>query len=99
MHEKGAFTAGLDLGSATTKAVVLDADRKIVSMAIRPTGGVASESGEKVLEEVLTKAGLRYDDLLRLVTTGYGRRILRYPHVSIPEIICHAIGAHNLKSA
>jgi predicted CoA-substrate-specific enzyme activase len=92
------FVAGLDLGSATTKAVVLDGAREIVSMAISHTGGTALESGEQVLEEVLTGAGLRFDDLSRLVTTGYGRRIIEYPSEPVPEIICHAAGAFELNS-
>jgi (R)-2-hydroxyacyl-CoA dehydratese activating ATPase len=90
------FAVGLDLGSATTKAVVVDEAGHIVAGALEATGGAALVRGESVLEEVLAKAGCANADEVPLVTTGYGRHLLKRSHTALPEIICHAAGAFSL---
>ena len=90
-----AFAAGIDIGSATTKAVVLDAEKNILSSVVKPTGKSVSEIGSTVLDEAVSKAGLVREDLCRVVSTGYGRYSVEGAQ-AIPEIICHAMGAYTL---
>ena len=42
------------------------------------------------------KAGIRKEDIVRIVTTGYGRAYIDSGDDSITEITCHAKGAHYL---
>ena len=65
--------AGIDSGSTSTDVVILDKDGKIKSTMIIPTGGGAMMSAEKSLEMAVEKAGIRKEDIVRIVTTGYGR--------------------------
>ena len=79
-----------------TKAPILDKDGKIKSTMIIPTGGGAMMSAEKSLEMAVEKAGIRKEDIVRIVTTGYGRAYIDSGDDSITEITCHAKGAHYL---
>lgn len=63
---------------------------------IIPTGGGAMMSAEKSLEKAVEKAGISKDDIVRIVTTGYGRAYINSGDDSITEITCHAKGAHYL---
>ena len=63
---------------------------------IIPTGGGAMMSAEKSLEMAVEKAGIRKEDIVRIVTTGYGRAYIDSGDDSITEITCHAEGAHYL---
>ena len=87
-----AHYAGVDLGSITVKAVILDDDR-IVASALDFAGYDSAEAAERVLAEALHRAGLRREDVARLVGTGYGRnrvpgadKPVSYTHLTLPTI-------------
>ncbi|MBR6025915.1 MAG: 2-hydroxyacyl-CoA dehydratase [Firmicutes bacterium] len=90
------YTAGIDSGSASTDAVILDADKNIVGFSILPTGAGAMHGAEKALSLALENAGLRKEDIDKIVTTGYGRDTVGLSDLSVTEISCHAKGAHFL---
>ena len=89
------FFCGLDIGAATTKAVILDDDR-IVSYSVLPTGQSVSLATDKALEEATRKVGLGMADFSRVVATGYGRHAVPFADRAVSEIICHAKGANFL---
>ena len=90
------YVAGIDSGSTSTDVVILDQDGKIKSTMIIPTGGGAMMSAEKSLEQAVEKAGIRKEEIVRIVTTGYGRAYIDNGDDSITEITCHAKGANYL---
>ena len=90
------YVAGIDSGSTSTDVVILDQNGKIKSTMIIPTGGGAMMSAEKSLAAAVEKAGVQEEDIVRIVTTGYGRAYIDSGDDSITEITCHAKGAHYL---
>ena len=90
------YVAGIDSGSTSTDVVILDQNGKIKSTMIIPTGGGAMMSAEKSLAAAVEKAGIQEEDIVRIVTTGYGRAYIDSGDDSITEITCHAKGAHYL---
>ena len=91
------YVAGIDSGSTSTDAVILDRNRNLVASVILPTGAGASISAEQALEAVLTQASLTSEDLASTVATGYGRAAIEAGDKSITEISCHARGARFLE--
>ncbi|HWQ40579.1 MAG TPA: acyl-CoA dehydratase activase [Desulfosporosinus sp.] len=85
------ITAGIDVGSTATKAVIFDG--AIRSMAIAPTGWNPKEAGRNIFNEALNKAGLLERDIDMIVGTGYGRVSLSFIGKKVTEITCHAKGA------
>jgi len=65
------ITVGIDSGSSTTKALVM-IDNKIAGKDWTPSGDVV-KSAELVLENALKEAGITYDQVEAMGTTGYGR--------------------------
>ena len=92
----GHYFAGIDSGSTSTDAVILDENRRMIAGVILPTGAGAAGSSERALEKALEKAGLHREDIAMVVSTGYGRAAIRESDQSITEISCHAKGAHFL---
>lgn len=90
------YVAGVDSGSTSTDAVVLDRQRRILGCAILPTGAGAAAGAERALQQALEQAGLNREDLSAVVTTGYGRETIGISDDSVTEITCHAKGAHFL---
>jgi len=66
------LTVGLDSGSSTTKAVVME-NNKIIGKDWTPSGAVVIESATQVLNNALEQAGVTLDQIEAIGTTGYGR--------------------------
>lgn len=65
------LTAGIDSGSTTTKAIIMQ-DNKIIGKGWVPTIKVI-ESAEEAYNNALNEAGVKREDIQALGTTGYGR--------------------------
>lgn len=90
------YFAGLDIGSLTCDAVILDERSEIVGQSIVLTGCRNSAAMEKALELALHEARLTYDDLAHKGFTGYGRELAGNGDARSTEIACHAKGARFL---
>jgi predicted CoA-substrate-specific enzyme activase len=86
------ITAGVDMGSTATKALVLT-DGRIAGSTARVTGADPERSGELALAESLQQAGLELEAMDYIVATGYGRRALELADESVNEINANARGA------
>ncbi len=89
--ENGRIVAGVDVGAATAKAVILN-NNVVLASSVIPTGSSASQAGDAVAREALGKAGLSMDDVEYFISTGYGRRAVSFANKVLTEIICHAAG-------
>jgi predicted CoA-substrate-specific enzyme activase len=84
---------GVDVGSSTTKVVLLDGDKNLLGFAVRRSGTDFAGGAERCLEEALEKAGMKErPHFLRTISTGYGRKNVRYSQGDKTEISCHARG-------
>ncbi len=89
------YTMGVDVGSASSKVVILeDGIRVVVQKAVQL--GTGSSGPQRVLEEALTESGLKMEDMTRVVATGYGRFSFDQADRQVSEISCHAKGIHHL---
>ena len=89
------YCAGIDIGSAASKAVILNHDR-IVAEYLMATGPESRATARDVMNGVLSRADLDLDDLAYVVATGYGRINVPFAGEVITEIACHAKGVHAL---
>ena len=88
------YFAGIDIGSTMTKvAIVSDS---LSASVIGPTGPEHRRLANRVMEEALNQAGLRFDQLSYVVATGYGRINVPFADRQVTEITCHAKGLHSL---
>lgn len=90
------YYAGIDSGSTSTNAVIIDDKRNIISFVTVPTGVRVAESARKALDLALNKGGLEINDISKIVTTGYGRERIDFRAKDVTEITCHAKGAYFL---
>lgn len=89
------IAAGIDVGSTTTKAVILT-DNGLSSYAVQSSGTDIPEIARQVMDEALEKIDLSYQDVDTIVATGYGRISLPFATKTITEITCNAAGVHHL---
>jgi len=89
------ITAGIDIGSISTKAAIMKSGALLGTKVIS-TGYHSELAGSKALDEILSDLGITGDYVDRIVSTGYGRRSMTAADKAITEIMCHAAGAYYL---
>jgi predicted CoA-substrate-specific enzyme activase len=89
------LVAGIDVGAATAKAVVLNANR-ILSSRVLPTGESVTSAAESVMRETLDTINLSRQEIDYVIATGYGRKAVPFADEAITEISCHAKGVNML---
>jgi bzd-type benzoyl-CoA reductase Q subunit len=92
-HETKMITAGVDIGSVGSKAVIM-LDGELYAYAVTRTGGVSEETAIRVMNWALEETGLKTKNVHYVVGTGYGRVNVPFAKRAITEIACHARGAH-----
>lgn len=90
------YFAGIDIGSLTCDAVIIDESATIVSSAIVLTGARSRNAIESAYREALDRANLSDEQVVTLISTGYGREQVEKRLKSVTEISCHARGAYHL---
>jgi (R)-2-hydroxyacyl-CoA dehydratese activating ATPase len=88
-----AYAAGVDVGSTQTKAVVIDATRRIVARALTDTGANVTRAAENAFQQALAAADVREEEVEYVVGTGYGRYKVTFGNTQVTEISCHGRGA------
>jgi len=89
------LSLGIDIGSATSKVVIMKDGAEIIAKALH-TAGIGSEGGKIAMDKALADAGLKMEDIDVVTATGYGRNILEFADYRISELSCHGKGAHFL---
>src|SRR5512146_1835298 len=88
-----AFSAGVDVGSTQTKAIILNEQRAIVSRALIDTGANVVLAAENAYVAALRDGNIREEEVEYVVGTGYGRYKVTFGDTQITEISCHGRGA------
>ena len=86
---------GIDIGSSSSKAALLDAGRNVLASSVINLG-TGTGAVDRVIGEVLEIADVSRDDVLYTVVTGYGRITYSGADEQITEISCHGKGVHLL---
>jgi len=87
------FVAGIDIGSGTTKAVIMGSDRQVKGRFQTKTKVNFEAVALEVLEEALKAAGVDRDAVAYVATTGLGRYSISFRDIQITDITCGARGA------
>jgi predicted CoA-substrate-specific enzyme activase len=91
MKTAGEITAGIDIGSRTTKALIWDGQNAL-GRALLSTGWSPEKSAVQAYEKALESATLTPGMITKRVVTGYGRGSASFADETITEITAHARG-------
>ncbi|MGW0035128.1 benzoyl-CoA reductase [Gordonia desulfuricans] len=87
------YVMGVDLGSTTAKAVIVDDAGEIAGSAVVQMGAVSRDAVAVAMDRARADAGVDASEIRRIVSTGYGRKLVPGADRSFTEITCHARGA------
>jgi (R)-2-hydroxyacyl-CoA dehydratese activating ATPase len=89
------YALGIDIGSASSKAVILKENGEVAGQAVVSVG-TGTTGPERALREAFGQAGIGPEDIGRTVATGYGRVTYAGADRQVSEITCHARGVLHL---
>ncbi|MFX1301512.1 MAG: acyl-CoA dehydratase activase [Promethearchaeota archaeon] len=89
------YGIGIDVGSTTTKAVLIDSTGRVKARYLLATGASAKKSVQRCLDKLASQSKQDLSDIA-MISTGYGRSQANFASKSVTEITCHGIGIHSL---
>ena len=95
MSKDKKYYAGVDMGSVSIKAVVVN-DHRIVASYLVASGGNYRDVAQNVLDGVLSRIGINYDQIAGIVVTGLGAESFPFAVRQASDISCQAVGCHRL---
>lgn len=87
------LTLGIDVGSTTSKCLILKNGAELLSSAVI-SAGTGTTGPARAFAAALDEANLRREDIAAVTATGYGRASFDGTDYTVSELSCHAIGAH-----
>ncbi len=89
-------TAGIDVGTTYTKAVLVNEHGMILGRALEPTGFRLTEVAGRTLQTALEQAGRRREEVGYVVATGFGRHQATFADIHVTDLTAAARGAARL---
>lgn len=87
------FTLGIDIGSTASKCVLLADGATIVAKSLIDVGA-GTTGPARAIEQVLSDAKMKQEDIAFTLATGYGRNsLMDIADKQMSELSCHAKGA------
>ena len=85
------FTLGIDIGSTTSKCVILKDGNEVIAKSLIQAG-TGTKGPDEAYQEVLSQAGLTREEISYVMATGYGRNTYDKADGEMSELSCHAKG-------
>lgn len=83
---------GVDVGASRAKAVVLGPDKNLLGYAVEKSGTDFKSVADHCLATSLEMAGVSKNNMVKAVSTGYGRNNVSFAQENKTEIGCHSQG-------
>ncbi len=90
------LTAGIDVGSTYTKAVVANEENAVLGQALGNTGFKLTEVSRRIYDQALQNAGLREENISYVVATGFGRHMATFSDAQVTDLTASAWGSLSL---
>jgi (R)-2-hydroxyacyl-CoA dehydratese activating ATPase len=83
---------GVDIGASRAKAVILDRDKNLLGFAVEKSGTDFTLVADQCLTTSLQMAGVSKNNIVKTISTGYGRKNVSFAEGDKTEIGCHSKG-------
>jgi predicted CoA-substrate-specific enzyme activase len=86
---------GVDVGASRTKVALLDPDKNLIGHDVRKSGTDFAATADACLASALKMAKATATDIVKTISTGYGRKNVNSAQGTKTEIGCHAKGCYH----
>ena len=89
------FYGGIDCGTWTTKAVVIDGEARLMGSLVVRTAADLAGAAERAFDGAIERAGITSEECSAIWATGFGRTNVSFADGTRTELDCHARGVHH----
>ncbi len=89
------FVLGIDIGSASSKGIVLG-EQGAVGSLVCPSGGDFKRTAESLRGDLFSQAGISASHISRTVATGFGANLVTFADEVKPDIVCQGEGVTSI---
>ncbi len=89
------FYGGIDSGTWTTKAVVIDEEAHLLGSLVVRSAADLSGAAERAFDGAIETAGIEREACTAVWATGFGRTNVSFADGTRTELDCHARGVHH----
>ena len=95
MNHSQSIFVGADVGASRTKVAILDKNKNLLGYSVEKSGTDFTATVETCLKSALKMASAREQDIVKTISTGYGRKNVPFAQETKTEISCHAKGCYH----
>jgi predicted CoA-substrate-specific enzyme activase len=88
------YYCGIDIGASTAKLVVIDGAGQVVGKTLGRSGIDYAQTSEHLLDDLSAADSFNRSQIVRSISTGYGRDNVPWADGKMTEIACHGRGAY-----
>jgi (R)-2-hydroxyacyl-CoA dehydratese activating ATPase len=88
------YYCGIDIGASTAKLIIINPDSQIVAKTLGRSGIDYEKTAEQMLNGLIVAESLDRSQIVKSVSTGYGRDNVPWVDGKMTEIACHGKGAY-----
>lgn len=89
------YSLGIDIGSTTSKCVLLNEYGNIAARSL-VRAGTGTDGPQMAFDRIFNDTGIERSAVSFIMATGYGRRNFRAADGEMSELSCHAKGVHRI---
>jgi predicted CoA-substrate-specific enzyme activase len=82
--------AGIDVGTTTTKAVIIDAGQNVLARSVHRSGADLASAATTTFEEAMARARVAREGIRAVVATGFGRNSVPFDRLAGQVASCGA---------
>jgi len=88
------YFCGIDIGASAAKLVIVDDQGRIAGKAMQRSGVDYTQTARTLLDQSAAEAAIDPTQIVRSLSTGYGRDNVPWSDGKMTEIACHGRGAY-----
>ena len=88
------YYCGIDIGASTAKIAVINSDNQIIAKTLGRSGIDYEKTAEQMLNNLTAEVSIDRSQIVKSLSTGYGRDNVPWADGKMTEIACHGKGAY-----
>jgi (R)-2-hydroxyacyl-CoA dehydratese activating ATPase len=88
------YYCGIDIGASTAKLIIINPESQIVAKTLGRSGIDYEKTAEQMLDGLIAAKSLDRSQIVKSISTGYGRDNVPWADGKMTEIACHGKGAY-----
>jgi predicted CoA-substrate-specific enzyme activase len=94
MNIPDTYFAGIDIGSVSIKAAIINSQKQMIASELAPSGGNYKAAAQSMFDSALVKTGIKNNQISATIVTGLGAESISFADRQVSDISCQAMACN-----